>query len=196
MRRLFSTTILAIAVLLLFGTDLMAEDFGMIMDTSGKISLNRQGKKIKAEIGQTLFAGDSIRLDKGSSLVLVSYELCEEWIIDGPLTLTFTEYDIIADKDPQPEPGRQLPVCYSLDEMSTTDSDTLGALVLRGSPDDPVRKLRMEFNNGQASNSTLMALILHEIKNGSTAQAEPFFQELKKRAPDSAFIKKMEHAFQ
>lgn len=194
MKKRLSTIL--ISALLIVSSPLMAADFGMIMETNGKTPLHRQGKSISSEVGQTLFVNDTLRLEASSSLVLVSYELCEEWIIDGPATLTITEDEITADKDPQPEPGRQLPVCYSLEDMATTESDTLGALVLRGSPDDPVRKLRHEFKSGAATNSTLMALILHDLKNGAAAQATPYFKELQKRAPGSAFIKKIEPSFQ
>jgi len=54
-----------------------------------------------------------------------------------------------------------------------------------------VAGLRREFDEGTATNSTLMTLIMHDIRNGATDRARPCFEALRKRAPDSPFVRRM-----
>jgi hypothetical protein len=91
---------------------------------------------------------------------------------------------------------RQLPVCYSLDEFVTSDSDVIGGFVLRGIPKDPLASLREEFEQGKASNSTLVTLIIHDLKNGSIEKARLYYDTLQQRVPESKIVKVLSEKFQ
>jgi len=163
-------------------------DFGIIMDVSGEITINRWENKIAAELGSTIISKDIITLAKGSTFVIVSYDDCQEWILTGPDNITIragkikSEWGSISSE-------RQLPICYSMEDIKDDSSDIIGGFVLRGAPKDPLVPLREEFNSGKASNSTIITLIMHDLHNGHMEQTEQYFNVLRSRAPESEFVK-------
>jgi hypothetical protein len=172
-----------------------AQDFGIMMDVSGKVAIHRDGNPINADFGMNIFSGDIIELNKGSDAVIVSYADCQEWTLKGP-----DKVMIKTDEGPESgsgmvAPSRQLPVCYGPEEFKEDGSDVIGGLVLRGQPKDPLAALREEFKGGTASNSTLMTLIMHDLKNGKIERARPYFDTLKVRAPESEFINNIARRF-
>ncbi len=164
------------------------EDFGMIMETEGPVEVRRDGVSAPADLGQTLFIGDRIRLGQDARAVVVSFTRCDELILQGPVQAAADWGGLTASDPEQPAEGRRLPVCYSQEELNVAASGVIGGLVLRGAPKDPVLGLREEFKQGQAGNTSLMTLIMHDIANGNPERAAPYFEALKQRAPESAFI--------
>jgi hypothetical protein len=181
--------------LCLANAPLMAgDDYGMIMDLSGSISIERSGKTLAADLGQTIMVEDRIKVTKGAKATIVSYMDCTEWIAEGPGTVQITWENPQAQNGAQLQQGRELPVCYSQEELNIADSGTIGGLVLRGAASDPVKNLRDEFQRGRASNSSLVTLIMHDMANGHRDQAKIYLDTLRKREPGSAFVKQMDAA--
>lgn len=191
MKKLFFVSLLA--TIFLFPNLSLAEDYGVVMDISGSVELISNGKKSPVDLGTNLSIGDEISLNKDSSLVVVSYEDCLEWKINGPNKIKVSAA-IHKDKK-KVTILRQLPVCYSPSEMNTSDSQSIGGFVLRGMPVDPLEQLRNEFKSGKASNSTLMTLIMHDVNNKEINKAKPYYSELKQRMPNSSFIKEIKKYF-
>jgi hypothetical protein len=166
------------------------EEFGIIMDVSGEITINRGENKIAAELGSTISPNDILTLTKGSTVALVSYDSCQEWILNGPDKITI-KADKINSERGNISPERQLPICYSMEEIEDSKSDTIGGFVLRGAPKDPLASLRTEFKNGKASNTTLITIIMYDLHNGKVEQTEQYFKVLKSREPGSEFVRSL-----
>jgi len=147
------------------------------------------GNRIHADLGQNIFSGDSITLDNNALLVFVSYESCEEWQFNGPERINIHHDQGPVSKKHKFKPSRILPVCYSPEEFREEPSSIIGGFVLRGRPADPVAELRQEFLKGDASNTILMTLIMHDLSHGNVKRATPYYNELKKRIPHSSFVK-------
>ena len=180
----------AIVVVFLFcmsAQTVIADDFGIVMDVNGKINVQRGEQKLPVEIGLNIIYGDTIKLDKTNNIVIVAYDDCMEWDLTGPHSIIIKS-DGIALKTGEASPKRQLPVCYSLEEFEGEKEDVMGGFVLRGSPKDPLASLREEFKHGKASNSTLITLIVHDLRNWKIEQARPYYEELHRRMPDSVFV--------
>lgn len=188
-------TLLAAVAALTLGAAQAAEDFGMIMDTEGDVEVRHEGQSAPADFGQTIYIGDNIRLGANARVLVVSYTRCDELILQGPVEAEADWTGLTADQPEQPQKGRRLPVCYSQEELNVASSGVIGGLVLRGAPSDPVLGLREEFKQGQASNVSLMTLIMHDVANGNPERAAPYYQTLKDRMPESAFITSMAKYF-
>jgi hypothetical protein len=173
-----------------------AQDFGIMMDVSGEVSVKRDGQNMPADLGLNIFSGDTIVLGKNAGAVIVSYEDCQEWVIKGPDNVRIKINEGLISDSHKLAPSRQLPVCYGHEEFKEGVPDVTGGLVLRGQPKDLLASLREEYRNGNASNSTLMTLIMHDLKNGKKEQAKQYFNVLKKRAPESGFIKEISKMFE
>ena len=171
-----------------------ADEFGVIMDVTGKVAIQREKSYVKADLGVEVKPGDIIKIEKGANIVLVSYLECNEWSVNGPDTVTIKN-DGLDTQRTKVIPTRQLPVCYGPEEFKTGDDDVMGGFVLRGAPKDPLASLRQEFASGKASSSTLMTLIMHDLKRGNADKARSYYEELKKRSPDSSFVKKITPRF-
>ena len=171
------------------------EDFGMVMDVAGRVVVHRGAENFPADLGRTVLVGDRFELSDTSRLTIVSFQDCREWLLTGPSEATTRWTRIEGSGLQQPEPGRRLPVCYSQQELEVEDPGVLGGLVLRGIPEDPVAGLRREFDSGQAPNSTLVTLIMHDLANDDPDRAKPYMQELQRRAPNSAFVKRLSGLF-
>lgn len=169
------------------------EEFGMLTDKTGEVELVSKGKKNLADMGAVLFAGDELLLQKGSLAMIVSFADCQEWSVKGPGKLIISGGKIEG-QDNLIAAAKKLPLCYSPTSMKGAESHEMGGFLLRG--EDPTAKLREEFQSGKAGNSTLMTLIMHDLKNGNAGKARPCFDELKKRIPESPFIKSIARHFQ
>jgi hypothetical protein len=172
-----------------------AEDFGMVMDVQGRVTVEHQGQRTAVSLGQTLFVGDRLSLEPKASLGVVSYNSCDELVLSGPAQAQVEGAGVSVAGGPAAKVARRLPVCYSQEELSATESGVIGGLVLRGAPKDPVFELRQEFAAGKASTSSLMTLIMHDVSSGQADQARPYFQALRQRAPDSQFVGEMRSYF-
>jgi len=203
--------------LLVFGYAQMADaqEFGVVMDVSGKVELQAKGKNSAIDLGKNVSVGDNLSIGDKGRVTLVAYKGCEEWEITGPGTVH------ISDKIPELEKGskgkasmkRKLPVCYKPEDMKVAGSHEQGGLVLMNkaapvdndnmegpnpaemsgavSAEDEMEPLRRDFGEGKADNATLMTLVMHDLKKNDTEGARPYFMELKKRAPGSEFVKKL-----
>jgi hypothetical protein len=162
------------------------EDFGIVMDLSGKVTIKHGVNAKAADLGSNIVIGDMIILNKNANAVIVSYEDCREWRLSGAKRFLIKAGTILVNGKSLPY-SRRLPVCYSMEEIRRAGSEPVGGFVLRG-PNDPLAELREEFNSGKASNSTVMILLMHELNRGEIEKAKPYYEFLKKRLPDSEFI--------
>jgi len=172
-----------------------AEEVGVVMDVSGKVDIHRQGKNISVDFGMNIQDGDVFTAESGSSVTVVTYVDCREWIVNGPQRASISGATLVAITGQGIESQRQLPVCYSPSDSKSGKSDLIGGLVLRGAPKDPVKELREEFVTGKASNATLMTLIMNDLKTGKKDTAKVYYEELHKRAPRSQFVMKLAEEF-
>jgi hypothetical protein len=162
------------------------EDFGIVMDLSGKVTIKHGVNTKPADLGSNIVTGDMIIIDKKAKAVIVSYGDCLEWSLSEAKRFIVKGGTILVNGKPLPY-SRRLPVCYSMDEIKKAGSEPVGGFVLRG-PNDPLAELREEFNSGKASNSTIMILLMHELNRGEVEKARPYYEFLKKHLPDSEFI--------
>ncbi len=171
-----------------------AEDFGIIMDTAGTVTIQRDTHKMSADLAMEIDFGDIITIAPESSLTVVGYDNCDEYVLKGKDTFVVGERSGIQSARSRQKiaPTRKLPVCYSADEVS--EGDTIGGFIVRGN--DELSALRKEFAEGKASNATLLTLIMHDIINGKVEQARPYYDELKKRKPGDPFVKKLAKIFE
>lgn len=169
----------------------IADEYGMIMDLEGKINILRGNKTLKGDLGDLVEVGDRLILEKKSRATIISYLDCSEIIMTGALEVEVTWEKLKTKNKKQLTKGRKMPVCYSHDELNTSDSGVIGGLVLRGVDSDPTRGLRIEFDKGLASNSILITLIMHDLANGEPEKALPYFKALRNYSPNSAFIAKV-----
>ena len=189
-------TVFSIAILFTTVQIVYSLDFGVVMDVAGSVSIERDQKSMPADLGLNLISGDNISIDDGANIVIVSYSDCMEWAFTGADKIT-----IESGKNPQSmtgkvEPVRKLPVCYSPEDFKEGEYDVMGGIALRGLPKDPLGSLRDEFKKGNAPNSTLMTLIIHDLRGGKIEQAKPYYETLKKRMPESEFVKKISKRFE
>ena len=154
-----------------------SEECAIVTDLSGTVTVLRNGKNMPLDIGHALFVGDEILLAQGATLIAVTYEDCAEWRWAGGETIS-VESEGFQSKGHEFDPSRELPMCYHPDSYEKTDSNVIGGFVLRGSPSDPLAPLRKEFAEGNASNSSLIALVLHEIEKGNMEQAKKYFDAI------------------
>lgn len=172
-----------------------AAEFGVVMDVAGKASVQRLGKMFPADFGMNLQEGDELIAGKGGSITFVTYSDCREWRIEGAGQTRLTASGASVVKGSAPKSGRQLPVCYSPEEKQGNNSGVIGGFVLRGVPQDPVKELRDEFKASKASNTALMTLIMNDLRNGRKDLAREYYGELRRRAPESAFVQNLADEF-
>lgn len=171
------------------------EDFGMVMDVEGPVLVQRQGKTIPADLGQTVYVGDRFEVPDDARVTVVAFEDCREWLLAGQMEATARWTRMEAFGSTQPERGRRLPVCFSQQDLDIKDSGVVGGLVLRGVSEDPVASLRREFDTGQASSSTLVTLIMYDLVEGQPDRARPYLAELERRTPGSPFVARLSKLF-
>lgn len=188
--------LLTLSLLLFPGMQLHAEEYGVITDVSGESVIIRGDGKVKADLGTGLNSGDIIELEEQSSLAIVSYESCREWLLTGSDRITIDHVRGPVSGKSRLNPSRTLPVCYSPEEYQDENLPVIGGFVLRGEPKDPVAGLRKEFEQGKASNTVLMTLIMHDLSRGEQERARPYYLQLKERIPDSSFVKSIAPRFE
>jgi hypothetical protein len=181
---------------LLISASATAVEFGIVMDMQGAVVIERAGAQMPADFGMAVELGDNILLDDGASATVVSYMDCQELMLNGPARAAADGEQLSVTPPSRLQAGRILPVCYGEEELNISDADIIGGVVLRGAPRDPVHSLRTEFSQGKASTSTLMTLLMHDLANGNTEKARPYFDALRSKAPDSAFLARVAPVFQ
>ncbi|MDM8522199.1 hypothetical protein QUF80_02410 [Desulfococcaceae bacterium HSG8] len=173
-----------------------AGDFGIVTDVSGKVFIQRGEQKIAADLAMNVFVSDKVSIEKDSEITIISYDDCMEWVLKGADQITFRA----GKKKPLSEKheisaARKLPVCYKPDAFQGVVSQKIGGIPLMGVEEDPVACLREEAEKGSASNSALMILIMHDLKQGERESALVYFEALKARLPESGFVKDMAASF-
>jgi hypothetical protein len=164
------------------------KDFGIVMDVSKNVSIERSRITISAEFGLNVVLKDVITLDSNEYIIIVSYTDCKEWVLKGPDCLEVRGDGVLISETRDICPSRQLPLCYRPEKFSVGTADLIGGTVWRG---DSLALLQEEFKTGKALNSTLVTLIMHSLEEEDMKQAKKYFEVLKVRFPDSEFIKKV-----
>ncbi|MDH4182823.1 MAG: hypothetical protein OEV92_01250 [Nitrospinota bacterium] len=167
----------------------------MVMDVSGDAKILRKGVSAPADLGKSISFDDVFKLGAGAKLAVVTYIDCNQWMMAGPGEFKVNSSQAIEAANGKLAPAKKMPVCYEPDSITAESTNTIGAFVLRGGAKDPVADLRAEFENGNASLSTLMTLVMYDLQNGRKDSARPYFEELSKRAPESQFVKRISGIF-
>jgi hypothetical protein len=158
--------------------------------------IQRADEKLSADLGVNLLRDDRICLEKDSKLVIVSYEDCTEWAAAGEDTLTFKAGNAPVSEKQKILASRKLPVCYKPEAFQGEIPQKIGGIPLMGVEADPADSLRDELKGGNASNSTLMTLMMHDLKEGDIESAKTCFDILKTRLPASEFLKQISARFE
>jgi hypothetical protein len=172
------------------------EDYGMITDITGEVKILANDKKVPDDLlFYNLSVGDELVIAKDSNLTVISYKDCWEWLIEGPaeIKISMVRIDVVKGAEDTIKALRKLPICFNPNEIEGLESEHGGGLYFRGSTRntaiDPTESLRKEFATGEASNSTLITLIISDIRDNNIEEGRKYFEELKKRRPNSPFIK-------
>ncbi len=189
-----------VGIVLLFGAweAIAYDDFGIVMDVKGQVSVERNDKSAPAEVGNNLHIKDTLIVNKGASMTAVSYDDCCEWVVRGPARVKIDSdetFEIQSAKCDWLKKVRELPVCYSHEEFNKGELSVIGGVILRKSDVDPAALLRKEFKMGKASNAALITLIMHDLLNGQIEKARPYYNALKKRNPGTVFLQGLEKKF-
>ncbi|MBI5638431.1 MAG: hypothetical protein HZA03_10720 [Nitrospinae bacterium] len=196
-----------------------AQDFGIITDASGKIAAQRAGKKTFLEMGASIAPKDKLQISKGGAVTIVAYATCQEWLVAGAGEVAVENEKMVAGKGTSLKMGKKLPVCYKPGEIKGAGSHSMGGIALfaneskgpvpqmagpqefastsgAAETDPAVKSLKDEYRRGKASNSTVIALMMYELNGNRVAAAKPYYDDLKKRAPQSAVVKEMAPRFE
>ncbi len=183
MRRSVLKGILAgLGVVLVWSSFAFALNTWKVSDLSGDVSLSRGNERIAAAIGSDISLGDTMTIGDGAWIELVSTGTCEVWELKGTRQYTFTEHEIMSspegDKIP---PIHRLAVCFNPAGFSMGKAQRIGGIIERGgSLDDELAEI------GSESNAALINLIiLYALSENDIEKARPYYEALKKRAPDS-----------
>lgn len=194
-----------------------AQDFGIVTDTSGKIADERAGKTTFLDIGAAVAPKDKIHISKGGSATIVEYATCQEWFAAGAGNFIVDEGKIVAVKGASLKMGKKLPVCYKPGEIKGTASHSMGGIALfakeskgvasesagteefastsRTEAEAAMQPLREEYQRGNASNATVIALMMYELNANRMVAAKPYYDDLKKRAPKSQVVRELAERF-
>jgi hypothetical protein len=208
--RFFSTFFL---LTLLACTQAFAEDFGIIMDIAGQAESNKK----PLDLGKSVFVGDAITVSEKGSLLVIEYNGCVEWRVNGPAKIQVNKSGLQIAKGGNGlvQKGKKLPACFKPLEMRSASTHEQGSLVLMTNeqksaadlPTPPVpdaelsassttepegiTELRKNFNEGKAGIPELMTLIAYDMNKNDKDSAKQYYLELKKKAPDSAYVKQL-----
>lgn len=205
-------------VLALAGTG-YAQDFGIVTDVSGKIALQRAGKKTIIDMGASLAAKDILHISKGGAATIVAFASCQEWLVSGAGEITVEGEKVVPGKGALLKMGKKLPGCYKPGEIKGAGSHSMGGISLFGkeskgsapegagpqelamtpepsAADLEIKSLKEEYLSGKASNSTVIALMMYELNANRIALAKPYYDDLKTRAPQSALVKEFAPRFE
>ncbi|MCP5002467.1 MAG: hypothetical protein GY941_00720 [Planctomycetes bacterium] len=179
------------------------ENYGIVTEVSGPVELVLQTsmRPIKYP-GFDLSIGDGLAFSKGATITIVSYVDCREWNIKGPgyVEIKKKRIEIISGATDMVVPLRKLPFCSDIGGLEGSQSDAvsgyeMGGIVLRGKT-ETIESLRSEFVDGGAGNASLITLVMYDLKKKNIENARPYFEELKKRIPNSLFIKDITKYFE
>jgi hypothetical protein len=191
-----------ISMCLLLGFGLMqaeaygaVESVGMIADNEGGVRFVYGGAGTPVELGAALTPGDRLTLDADGRIVIVMLADCEEFSIRGKDEILIEKTRVRSRRSGYLKPDRRLPVCYNSEDFDAPDSGVIGGFVMRGDLANSLADMRAEASKASADTTTLITLILHDIRNNQASQARPYYDELKKRRPDSAWVRKLEKQF-
>lgn len=172
-----------------------AESVGMITDNEGQVRFVYGNSSAPAELGAALTPGDRLSVEANGKVVVVMLADCEEFSIRGKDEILIEKTKIRSQRSGYLKPDRRLPVCYNAEDFDAPDSGVIGGFVMRGDAANSLADMRGEAGRSAADTTTLITLILHDIRNDQAAQARPYYDELKKRRADSAWVKKLEKHF-
>jgi hypothetical protein len=208
--RYFSTFLFFI---LLACAPAFAEDFGIIMDIAGQAEANKK----PLDLGKNIFVGDAITVSEKGSLLVIEYNGCVEWRVNGPAKVQVNKSGLQVAKGGNGlvQKGKKLPACFKPLEMRSASTHEQGSLVLMTNeqksagdlpsppvPDtelsatavaDPlwVAQMRKDFKEGKAEVSELMTLIAYDMGKNDKESAKQYYLELMKKAPDSQYVKQL-----
>jgi hypothetical protein len=156
-----------------------------VIDLSGDVYLGRGNERIAAAVGLDIAAGDRLTIGGGAWIEVVFTGTCEVWELEGTRQYSFTEHEIMSSPEgDRIPPNHRLPVCFDPAGFSTGKAQRLGGIIERGgSAEDELAEI------GSKSNAALINLIiLCALSDEDIEKAVPYYKELKKRAPGSAFV--------
>jgi len=180
------------------------QGFGMLMDAEEDLIIKFEGRSMTIEIGEVIPFDAKIYISMGGFAIVTVFESCEEWELNGRGEYITTDEGLVKEAGPEPILSRQLPTCFDPEEFQPVGS-TIGGVVSRSISrnfktikpikPNPLEPLWREAATGRASNTTLMTLVMNGVKKHKISRVRPYFEILKQRIPNSAFIKQMKPYF-
>ena len=175
----------------------LAQDaFGVVMTSSGEITLERKNKKQPLEIGMELEDNDILILKPEAETTVISYD-CMEWRFKEVSTVLISLDDPRAgDHFLKPEKVLDAYLCPFIKPFIKGDSPKIGGLNLRSF--DLVKNTRTQCQASLCGETTLIVLILHDlaIDGRGIDSARPYYRALKKNYPNSRWGRQMASVFE
>ncbi len=174
-----------LGVVLVWSSFAFALNTWKVSDLSGDVTFSRGNDRITAAIGSDIASGDAMTIKDGAWIELVFTGTCEVWELKGAGQYTFTEHEILnSPEGGKVPPNQRLAVCFNPAGFSMGKAQRIGGIIERGgSVEDELSEA------GSESNAALINLIiLHALSEHDTEKARPFYEVLKRRAPDSVFV--------
>ena len=177
------------------------QGFGMLMDAEEDLIIKFEGRSMTIEVGEVIPFDAKIYISMGGFAIVTVFESCEEWELNGRGEYMTTDEGLVKEAGPDPILSRQLPTCFDPEEFEQVGS-TIGGVVsrsigrnLKRIKSNRLEPLWREAATGRASNTTLMTLVMNGVKKHKISRVRPYFEILKQRIPNSAFIKRMKPYF-
>lgn len=169
--------------------------FGMLMDAEGEVLSHSNGQLVEIGIGEVIPYNTKISIPDNSLAIITVFDSCQEWELNGNGEYLASKKGLLKFAGQVPVLTRQLPVCFDPEEFADAGS-LIGGLPSRSmSRKDPMTPLWQEAATGNASNTTLMILVMNGVKHRTIARVRPYFEILKQRIPNSPFIMQMRRYF-
>lgn len=189
-RKALMHVVAVLGIMILWSSSSFALDAWKICDLSGDVTLTHGGNRTDAQIGTDIASGDSLALKEGSWIELISTGDCEVWELKGGRQYRFSGGEVASDSGEKISSSHRLAVCFNPAGFSSGRAQRIGGIIERGGSVD-------EELTETGSNAALINLILiHALNGNDIEKARPYYEELKRRAPGSEFVKNVSWMFE
>ena len=123
-----------------------AANVGMVLDVSGSVSANWQGRKVGLDIATALDPGVRIEVEKGASFSFIFYPTRQQLTTQGPATFVIQEQTVNQTRGTAMA-SRSLPENRAVAAMGFQSQVVPAALVMKTGMDNPARPNLLEPRN-------------------------------------------------
>ena len=167
---------------------------GLITELSGTVWLHRNGEKLEASTGKSLFAEDILALTEGSRTSLLSFPGCEEWVFSGPDKIRLdTDIPPVSEVHPDMRPAGTFDICFDPGSFLSASHGRLGGIAVRS---DIVGPQRLKAGDGNATTAELLTIVLFDLKRERPEKAKPYYEMLAERMPPGPILKTLSGYFE